>query len=176
MKCPVCNAELPATAKFCGGCGTTLSPAAPPSPPPTPPYEQSSPIKNAAPGYGPVSSGSYSGGGFGSATMPAVKRKYKVLRLIAVLMKILAVVIGAILIIVGLVMIIAGATTSSQTTQALPEPGLTSLLGGFVAGLIAIVYGVFVFVFLYAYAEWMYVFMDIEENTRVTNEMLFGRK
>jgi hypothetical protein len=42
--------------------------------------------------------------------------------------------------------------------------------------LIAIVYGVFVFVFLYAYAEWMYVFMDIEENTRITNEMLTGRK
>ena len=108
--------------------------------------------------------------------MPAVNRKYKVLRLIAVLMKILAVVVGAILIIAGLVMIVAGATASSQSTQAFPEPGLSSLLGGFVGGLFAIVYGVFVFVFMYAYAEWMYVFMDIEENTRVTNEMLFGRK
>jgi uncharacterized membrane protein required for colicin V production len=38
------------------------------------------------------------------------------------------------------------------------------------------VYGVFVAIFLYAYAEWMYVFMDIEENTRMTNEMLLGRK
>jgi len=108
--------------------------------------------------------------------MPAVKRKYKVLRLIAVLIKIFAVVVGAIMIIAGLVMIVAGATASSQSTQSFPDPGLSSLLGGFVGGLFAIVYGVFVFVFLYAYAEWMHVFMDIEENTRLTNEMLFGRK
>ncbi|MEK6325497.1 MAG: hypothetical protein AABN33_27975 [Acidobacteriota bacterium] len=39
-----------------------------------------------------------------------------------------------------------------------------------------LVYGVFVFIFLYAYSEWMYVFMDIEENTRLTNEMLSERK
>lgn len=174
MKCPVCNAELPATAKFCGGCGTTLAPAAPPSPqPPTPSYEQSSPVKNATPSYG---AGGYSSGGFGGGSIPAVKKKYKVLRLIAVLMKILSVVIGAILIILGLIMIVAGATTSTQSTQAFPDPGFSALLGGFVGGLIAIVYGVFAFVFLYAYAEWMYVFMDIEENTRLTNEMLMGRK
>src|SRR5262249_61033695 len=39
MKCPVCSAELPATARFCGSCGTTLAPAPqPPSPPhPSPP-------------------------------------------------------------------------------------------------------------------------------------------
>ena len=108
--------------------------------------------------------------------MPAVKKKYKVLRLIAVLMKILSVVFGAILIIAGLVMIVAGATASSQSTPTIPDTGPTALLGGVVGGLIAIVYGVFVFVFLYAYAEWMYVFMDIEENTRLTNEMLMGRK
>lgn len=123
---------------------------------------------NAAPGYG--------AGSYGAATIPAVKRKYKVLRLIAVLMKILSVVIGAIMIIAGLVMIVAGATTSTQTTPTFPDTGPTALLGGFVGGLIAIVYGVFVFVFLYAYAEWMYVFMDIEENTRMTNEMLAARK
>jgi hypothetical protein len=123
---------------------------------------------NASPGYG--------AGGYGGSTTPAVKRKYKVLRLIAVLMKILSVVIGAILIIAGLVMIVAGATAGSQTTPTFPDTGPTALLGGVVGGLIAIVYGVFVFVFLYAYAEWMYVFMDIEENTRMTNEMLSVRK
>lgn len=176
MKCPVCNAELPSTAKFCGGCGTTLSaPApAPPSTPTAPSYEQSSPMKSAAPTYG---SGGYGGGGGYAATaMPAVKKKYKVLRLIAALMRILAILLGAILIIVGLIMIVAGATASTQSTPTFPDPGPMALLGGFVGGLIAIIYGVFVFVFLYAYAEWMYVFMDIEENTRVTNEMLMGRK
>ena len=171
MKCPVCSAELPATAKFCGGCGTTLSAPPPPAAPPPASFQQPYPVSNPAPAYG--------GGGFGAGAMPTVKRKYKVLRLIAVLMKIFAVVIGALLIIGGLVMVVAGAAagSSSQTTPTFqPEPGLSSFFGGLVGGLIMLVYGVFVFVFLYAYAEWMYVFMDIEENTRMTNEMLIGRK
>jgi len=109
--------------------------------------------------------------------MSSVKKKYKVLRLIAVLMKILAVVVGALLIIGGLVMIVAGAAaSSSSTTTTFPDTGPAALFGGLVGGLIMFVYGVFVFIFLYAYAEWMYVFMDIEENTRMTNEMLSGRK
>jgi zinc ribbon protein len=175
MKCPVCNAELPSTAKFCGGCGTTLSAAPPPAPPAGPSYEQSYPVMNAAPGYG---AGGYGGGGYGGSAMPAVKKKYKILRLIAVLMKILAVVVGALLIIAGLAMIVAGAT-ASKSTPAFPDSGpgaFGGLVGGLVGGLIMFVYGVFVAIFLYAYAEWMYVFMDIEENTRMTNEMLLGRK
>ena len=172
MKCPVCNADLPSTAKFCGGCGTTLS--APPPLPSTPQsYAQSSPVMNAAPGY---SAGGYGAASYGGSAMPAVKRKYKVLRMIAVLMKILAFIAGAILIIAGLVMIVAGAASSSQSTPTFGQPGPSALFGGLVGGLILFVYGIFVFVFLYAYAEWMYVFMDIEENTRVTNEMLSARK
>ena len=107
--------------------------------------------------------------------MPAVKKKYKVLRLIAALMKVLAFVLGAILIIAGLVMVVAGAAASSKTTT-FSEPGPAAFFTGVVGGLIALVYGVLVFIFLYAYAEWMYVFMDIEENTRMTNEMLSARK
>jgi uncharacterized membrane protein len=175
MKCPVCSAELPNTAKFCGSCGTTLS--APPTPPPpsAPTYQQSPPQ---TPAYQPVPPGMNSSPAYGFAGTPptAVKKKYKVLRLIAVLMKILAVVIGAISIIVGLVMIVAGATSSAKAPTAFPDTGPTALLGGLVGGLISLVYGVLVFVFLYAYAEWMYVFMDIEENTRLTNEMLSTRK
>jgi len=91
-------------------------------------------------------------------------------------MKILAVVVGALLIIIGLVMIVAGAAAGSKTTPAFPDSGPGALFGGLVGGLIMFVYGVFVAIFLYAYAEWMYVFMDIEENTRMTNEMLLGRK
>ena len=121
---------------------------------------------NAAPSYGV---------GYGG-TAPTVGKKYKVLRLIAVLMKVLAVVVGAILIIGGLVSIVAGAASSTKSTPAFPDAGPTAFLGGFVVGLIMLVYGVFVFIFLYAYAEWMYVFMDIEENTRITNEMLSSRK
>jgi hypothetical protein len=73
-------------------------------------------------------------------------------------------------------MVVVGAAASSKTTQTFPDTGPTAFLGGLVGGLIVFVYGVFIFIFLYAYAEWMYVFMDIEENTRVTNEMLSARK
>jgi hypothetical protein len=72
-------------------------------------------------------------------------------------------------------MIVAGAT-ASKSTPAVPDIGPGAFFGGLVGGLIMLVYGVFVSIFLYAYAEWMYVFMDIEENTRVTNEMLSARK
>lgn len=163
MKCPVCNAELPATAKFCGGCGTTLTAS---TPPPSftaePSYEQARPMMNAASSYG------------GNAP-PTVQKKYKVLRLIAVLIKVFAFIAAAILIIAGLAMLVAGAASSSRGTT-FGDAGPGALFGGVVGGLIMLVYAVFVFVFLYAYSEWMYVFMDIEENTRVTNEMLSGRK
>ena len=110
--------------------------------------------------------------------MGAVKKKYKVLRLIAVLIKIFAIIAGALLIIGGLVTIIAGLSAGTKTSQTIPlqEPNPMNFIGGTVAGFMMIVWGVFAAVFLYAYAEWMYVFMDIEENTRMTNEMLMGRK
>ena len=163
MKCPACNAELPSTAKFCGGCGTTLTA---PSAQSGGVYPQPNPVLNAAPDYV---------GGYGVSTAPGVQKRYKLLRLIAVLMKILAIIGGMILIIGGLVMIAAGAASSSRSTT-FNETGPAALFGGFLGGLIMLVYGIFVFVFLYAYAEWMYVFMDIEENTRLTNEMLSNRK
>jgi zinc-ribbon domain len=172
MQCPVCSAELPNTAKFCGSCGTTLSVS---STPPGPSYQKPPPP---APGYQnpPQPMNSSSSYGFAGSATQAVK-KYKVLRLIAVLMKILAVIAGIALMITGLVMIVAGAASSSRaTTPTFGEPGPAAFFGGLVGGLVLVVYGVFVFVFLYAYAEWMYVFMDIEENTRLTNEMLSAKK
>src|SRR5512143_2872378 len=111
MKCPACNAELPATAKFCGGCGTTLSA---PSTPAGGDYQQPYPVINAAPAYV---------GGYGAGTAPSVQKRYKLLRLIAVLMKIMAGVGGAILVIAGLVMIVAGAASSSSSTTPLNETG-----------------------------------------------------
>jgi zinc-ribbon domain len=180
MKCPVCNAELPATAKFCGGCGTTLlAPSAPPPPAPAPSaapsYEQSYPA-NPESAYG---SSAHGGPAHSGGPMPAVKKKYKVLRLIAVLIKIFAAIAGALLIIGGLVTIVAGAASGSRTTALIPDvgpAGPAAFFGSAVIGLIMLVYGVVVFIFLYAYAEWMYVFMDIEENTRMTNDMLSGRR
>ncbi|MFY9554520.1 MAG: zinc ribbon domain-containing protein [Blastocatellia bacterium] len=176
MKCPVCSAELPATAKFCGSCGTTLS--APPSPSSISeaPYQPAAPVKNAGSGYAGsgYTGSSYGGSSYGGA-LPSVPKKYKVLRLIAVMIKVLAFIAGGLLIIVGLVMLVAGAASSTKST-GLGEVGPAALFGGVVGALIMLIYGVMVFIFLYGYAEFMYVLMDIEENTRVTNEALSGKR
>jgi hypothetical protein len=50
--------------------------------------------------------------------------------------------------------------------------GPTAMFGGFVGGLMMLIYAGFVFIFLYGLGEFIYLFMDIEENTRKTNEML----
>jgi hypothetical protein len=164
MKCPVCNAELPSTAKFCGSCGTTLAP------PPEVAPEQARPAMNAM----------NTQSNYGQGRLPAVPKKYRVLRLIAVLMKVFAFIAGGILSIAGIAIFIAGATSGSRGAPTFGNTSLdvgpTALWGGALTGLVLLVYGVFVFIFLYAYSEWMYVFMDIEENTRVTNEMLSGRR
>ena len=49
------------------------------------------------------------------------------------------------------------------------------MFGGAAGAAILLLYGAFLFIFLYGLGEWMYVFMDIEENTRKTNEMLASR-
>jgi hypothetical protein len=115
---------------------------------------------------------------YAGAALPSVQRKYKVLRFIAVLMKVFAFLAGGILVVAGVVMFVAGAAAGSRGSfgNTSPDLGPAAFLGGAMTGLILLVYGVFVFIFLYAYAEWMYVFMDIEENTRVTNEMLSGKR
>jgi hypothetical protein len=105
--------------------------------------------------------------------IPAVEKRFKALRFIAVLLKVFAFLAGAIMVIGGLVMIVAGAVSGSPARTT--EPVALPMFGGFVGGLLMIVYGAFLFVFLYGYAEVIYLFLGIEENTRVTNEMLRSR-
>lgn len=168
MKCPVCTAEIPSTAKFCGGCGATITPASPPKPH-TPPREPATPAYT--PPGSPVKP-AYSPSYAGSAT-PQSEKRYKALRLIAMLYKILAFVAGGACILMALFMLVSGIATSSSNTAIGANP--MAIFGGVLGGLVLLVFGAFVFIFLYGLAEWMYVFMDIEENTRKTNEMLASR-
>lgn len=159
MKCPVCSAELPSTAKFCGSCGTTIT-----SPPPqdysTPP---SSPYANpSGPSYG-----SFPPPNYGVNQPPAAGGKYKALRTIANLYKILAFVLGGILVIGALIIMVSGAASSTSSYG-----GPSMLAGGFIGGLIMLIYAGLVFVGLYGLGEFIYLFLDIEENTRKTNELL----
>ncbi len=89
------------------------------------------------------------------------------------LYKILAFVAGGACILMALFMLVSGIATSSSNTAIGANP--MAIFGGVLGGLVLLVFGAFVFIFLYGLAEWMYVFMDIEENTRKTNEMLASR-
>lgn len=168
MKCPVCSAELPSAAKFCGGCGATITLASQPRPY-TPPGEPVTPAST--PPGNPVKP-PYSPSSAGNGT-PQVAKRYKALRLIARLYKILAFVVGGVCVLMALFMFVSGIATTASTTAMGLDP--MAIFGGAVGGLFPLVYGAFVFIFLYGLAEWMYVFMDIEENTRRTNEMLATR-
>ena len=163
MKCPVCSAELPSTAKFCGSCGTTItSPppqdySSPPSSPSGPPYGNPS-----GPSYGSFSPPTYgmsqtSGGG----------TKYKNLRMVANVLKILAFVLGGLLVIVALISMVSGAASSTSAYG-----GPAALFGGFMFGLVILVYAVVVFCFLYAFGECIYVLLDIEEHTQKSKDLL----
>jgi zinc ribbon protein len=183
MKCPVCSAELPATARFCGSCGTTLTPApqspqpSPPKPTPPPPAPPPAPMQHAEPR--PVMSPPPSYGA--PAPPPSIEKKYRMLRLAAMMMKIAAFVVGGLLVIIGLITMILGITGGSQPSTTFGGSGLgqgagaASLMTGFVGGLLLIVNGFIVFIGLYAYSEVLHVMMDLEENTRRTNEMLARR-
>jgi len=109
--------------------------------------------------------------------MPTVEKRFKALRFIAVLIKIAAFVVAALSVIVALVFIIGGIGGAATTSRNSPfeAAGPAAFMGGFVGGILMLVYGAFLFVILYAYAEVIYLFLGIEENTRLTNEVLRSR-
>ena len=112
----------------------------------------------------------YSPSHAGSGT-PQVAKRYKALRLIAMLYKILALVVGGVCVLMGCSCFVSGIAIDFGSSTAIGLD-LMGIFGGTVGGLFLLVYGAFLFIFLYGLGEWMYVFMDIEENTRKTNETL----
>ncbi|MGA9772832.1 MAG: zinc-ribbon domain-containing protein [Blastocatellia bacterium] len=162
MKCPVCSADLPATAKFCGSCGTTIS-----SPPPQ--DFSAPPPSMSGPPYGNPSGPSYGGfppPNYGVNQSSGGDKKYKALRTIANLYKILAFVLGGLMVIGALIVMASGAVGTSSLG------GPSMMAGGFIGGLIMIIYAGLVFVGFYGLGEFIYLFLDIEENTRKTNDLL----
>jgi hypothetical protein len=96
-------------------------------------------------------------------------KKYRALRAIAVFFKVLGVLAVVAGIIGALIFLGAGFTIGSQARGYGGEAAiLSSALGAFFIFLYSTVFAVI----LYAIGEFIRVFIDIEENTRVTNEML----
>ncbi len=85
--------------------------------------------------------------------------KYSALRIISVIFKVLAVLAVIVAVIVALVSL---ASTASY--------GASGLMGGFGFAVISLLYGAFLALYLFAIAEFILVFLDIEENTRLTEE------
>jgi hypothetical protein len=63
----------------------------------------------------------------------------------------------------------AGVNSSSSFGNNAAFGGLFT---GFLGAVVVLVYGVIIFLYLYAMSEFIHVFLDIEENTRLTNHML----
>ena len=99
-------------------------------------------------------------------------KKFRVLRIVAVIWKVLAWIVLVVSILGGcgsLAMgLIGGASARNSDMLGL---GLGAL-GGVVTALIAIFFGILYFVFLYAFAEIVDVMLALEENTRATAEQL----
>jgi hypothetical protein len=100
--------------------------------------------------------------------MPLPEPRYKALRVIAVIYKVLAFVAAGIYAIIGLLALANGASRSSSYGGPL-------FYGGFIGALIFFLFGALAFVFFYGAAEFITLFINIEENTRATNEILQRR-
>jgi uncharacterized membrane protein len=85
--------------------------------------------------------------------------KYQALRIMSVIFKVLA---GLAVIISVIVALIALGSSSRF--------GASGLAGGFFGAVVSILYGAFVGLYLFAFAEFILVFLDIEQNTRETEE------
>ena len=101
-----------------------------------------------------------------------MEKKYRVLRIVATIFKVLAwivLVVGLLVAIIWTVALMASGVSRlrAQLPSTLYYPGLglplaSGLAGSLVLGLISILY----FLFLYASGEFVFLLLDIEENTR----------
>lgn len=156
MRCPSCGTENPANRKFCGICGYQLQqPTGGFEPTTGPVYQSGTDYSSAPPMLG--------------APPPHVQKKYKALRVIAVVFKVLAFIAGLVWALMALISLFAGMSAGSRRSGF--GIGETAIFGGLVGAFIFAFLSVFSFVTLYAKSELIYVFLDTEENTRATTTM-----
>lgn len=101
-------------------------------------------------------------------------KKFRVLRIVAVIWKVLAWIVLVISVLGGcftLAMGLIGGASAARSSDMLGL-GLGGVVGGVVTALAAIFFGILYFVFLYAFAELVDVMLALEENTRATAEQL----
>lgn len=104
----------------------------------------------------------------------SIEKKYKALRIIATIYKVLAFVVGGLCVIGGFLIMIVGVGSSASSSSYYGE-GVAALFSGVVGGVFLLIYGAVLFIALYGAGEFVYVFLDIEENTRMTSLALTYR-
>ncbi len=109
-----------------------------------------------------------------------MEKRYTALRIIATVYKVLGVIIGIVVLLaaIGVCIIAAtgGAAAGSAAQNAGPFAGLlTGVLGGVVVAIVTLLYGVPAAISLYGLGELVYLFINMEENTRATMLLLEQR-
>lgn len=94
--------------------------------------------------------------------------KYPILRIISVVFKVLAVLAAIIGVINALMTLAVSASMSGSTFPNAPQTGTFALY----AMVLSLVYGAVSAICFLAISEGILVFLDIEENSRTTNELL----
>jgi hypothetical protein len=104
-----------------------------------------------------------------------VEKKYKALRVIASVYKVLAFIVSGFYVLWGLVALATGLGGSSRGAYSSGLGGLISF-SGFFGAVLMFIFAAFSFIFFYGIAEFIYLFINIEENTRTTSEILLNRR
>lgn len=108
-----------------------------------------------------------------------VPKRFGMLRFVATVLRVIAWIILAIAILVGVVAGLSNFTTFIDTPSLVTIPLIGPMLnllgagaGGIIAGVFAALSGLIFFVLYFALAEYISMFLAIEENTRLTAALL----
>jgi hypothetical protein len=103
-----------------------------------------------------------------------MQKKFKVLRIVAVIWKVIAWLVLVISVLGGCGLIAFGLMSGANARTLNQTLGVSVLggMGGVVGALVGIFFGILYFILLYSFAELIDVLLALEENTRSTSEQL----
>ena len=92
-----------------------------------------------------------------------VEKRFRALRIIGTLLKVLAVLVLVLGVLAGLIVLASGAITGATVPRG---GGLAPVTGGVLGGVGVILAAIFYGLLLYASGDFIYLALDVEENTR----------
>ncbi len=104
-----------------------------------------------------------------------MSKRYGALRFIATIYKVLGILAAIIAVLAALAVCASGALGSAALGNLGRDGGAlaaSGVVGGFVAGIVVVLYGAFLSLTLYAFGEGIYLLLALEENTRLTATIL----